>query len=1037
MNDAKTVAAKVLDSELRYRRLFESAKDGILILDAESGMIVDVNPFLVELLGFSHENFLGKKIWELGFFKDIAANEAHFAELRAKEYVRYEDLPLETAEGRKIDVEFVSNVYLVNAHKVIQCNIRDITARKRAEESLRKSEERFRLVQELSPDGFTILRPVRDAQGCIVDFTWVYENDAVARLNGTDPKAVVGRRLLELFPGHRDSSFLKVYRQVAESGASCIFEDVYSGESMLKPVCFRIVVVPMGEDIAILAQDITVRKRAEAEAEASEADFRAMFETASIGMSLADPQTGQWLRVNQALCEITGYTAEEMLQLRISQLTHPEDRDKDWEAYQRVVRGEASDYHIEKRYMRKNGSLVWVNVNMTVIRDAAGTPTRAMATIEDITERKWAEDSLRRSEMEQRQLAKQLETERERLVTAQAVAKIGSWDTDLVTLGVVWSEETYRIFGTERATFTPSHDTFLELVHPEDRAMVEKTFVRSATQPGVHRIEHRVQMPDGRVKVVEERWRVFSDDQGQSQRACGTCQDITESRRAMESQARLVTAVEQAAETIVITDTKGKIAYANPAFEKVTGFTRAEVIGQNPRVLKSGRHSAEFYRDLWSTLVAGRVWSGRLTNRRKDGTLYEEEATISPVHDAAGKIVNFVAVKRDVTREAQLEVQLRQAQKMEAVGRLAGGVAHDFNNLLMGIMGYAEMCRDTIEAGHPIREWLDEIMLGARRSADLTRQLLAFASKQTIAPKVLDLNDAVAGMLKMLRRLIGEDIDLAFLPGANLWPVLFDPSQIDQILANLCVNARDAIAGVGKITLQTENIVIDADFCSRHTEALPGPYVSLLVCDDGCGMDAETRAQIFEPFFTTKGMGKGTGLGLATVYGIVKQNNGFICVDGEPGQGTTFRIFLPQSAAAAAEPAVSGHEERAPRGGGETVLLAEDERAPRETCRLFLESLGYNVLTAETPGEALQLAGQHAGALDLLITDVVMPGMDGRQLAKRMASVKPGISVLFMSGYTADVMAQRGVIERDMAFLAKPFTCAELAHKVREVLAGS
>jgi CheY-like chemotaxis protein len=370
---------------------------------------------------------------------------------------------------------------------------------------------------------------------------------------------------------------------------------------------------------------------------------------------------------------------------------------------------------------------------------------------------------------------------------------------------------------------------------------------------------------------------------------------------------------------------------------------------------------------------------------------------------------------------------------MEAVGRLAGGVAHDFNNLLMGIMGYADLCRDKLEPGHPVRKWLDELTRDAERSAEITRQLLAFARKQTIAPKVLDLNDAVAGMLKLLRRLIGEDINLVWRPGAGLRSVRLDPSQVDQILANLCVNARDAIAGVGEITLETSNTMVDADYCARRPEAIPGAYVCLAVSDDGCGMDKETLAQVFEPFFTTKGLGKGTGLGLATVYGIVKQNNGFIYATSDPGKGTTFRIYLPQVAAATAPAAVAGVAE-VPRGRGETVLVVEDERSLRVTCSLFLEALGYKVLAAETPGEALKLTEQHPGDIHVMLTDVVMPGMDGRQLTERISAIKPGVQVVFMSGYTSDVIAQRGVLDEGVQFLSKPFTRDDLARKMREVL---
>jgi PAS domain S-box-containing protein len=508
---------------------------------------------------------------------------------------------------------------------------------------------------------------------------------------------------------------------------------------------------------------------------------------------------------------------------------------------------------------------------------------------------------------------------------------------------------------------------------------------------------------------------------------------LDDEKRGAVVRARLSAAIEQMAEGVLVTDDGGSIQYVNPAFTTITGYTREEAVGKNPSFLKSGEQDAEFYQRMWRKLIEGDIWRGHFINKRKDGAFYEEEASISPVHDAANKIVNYVAVKRDVTRELHLEAQFAQAQKMESVGRLAGGVAHDFNNLLMGIMGYAELCRGEIPLGHPIREWLDQITHIGQRSAEITRQLLAFASKQTIAPKVLNLNDAVAGMLKLLRQLISEGVTLEWVPGTALRPVKIDPPQVDQILANLCINARDAIDGVGKIILETQNVDIDADFCAEHVEAIPGKYVLLTVSDNGCGMHAETIAKMFEPFFTTKEMGKGTGLGLATVYGIVKQNNGFICAHSEQGKGTRLQIYLPEVTAEVDKIPVLPAED-VPHGHGETILLVEDDPSLCRICQRFLADLGYHVLSAELPDEALKKVGEHAGAIHLLLTDVIMPGMDGRQLANRISAISHGIKILFMSGYTADVIAERGILEKNVAFMVKPFTRVELARKVFSIL---
>ncbi len=633
LREKERVGEALQDSEKRYRRLFESAKDGILILDADTGKVVDVNPFLMQLLGYSYDEFCGKYIWEIGAFKDIAASKDAFNILQDNEYIRYEDLPLETHDGQPIAVEFVSNVYLVDHSKVIQCNIRDITAHK-----LAKAE---------------------------------------------------------------------------------------------------------------------------------------------------------------------------------------------------------------------------------------------------------------------------------------------------------------RI--------------------------------------------------------------------------------------------RLMAAIEQVGEAIVMTDAQGIIQFVNPAFKRMTGYRGREVIGQNPRILKSGKQDELFYRNLWDTVSNGKTWAGQMVNKRKDGSLYTQEATISPVRDASGQITNYVAVQRDITDHLRLAAQFQQAQKMEAIGLLAGGVAHDFNNMLSVILGYAELVLLNVDLGQSLRANIEEIIKAANRSADITRQLLAFARKQTIIPVVLDLNRAVESMLRMLKRLIGEDIDLAWLPTADLYQVKMDPVQVDQILANLCVNARDAIADVGKVTIETGNAVFDETYCADHPGFIAGEYALLAVSDDGCGMDKETIGQIFEPFFTSKDISKGTGLGLSMVYGIVKQNNGFINVYSEPGLGTTFRIYLSRHVG----PAIDIHREKAaeiPLSCGETVLLVEDEPAILGMGKMMLEQLGYRVLATDRPDEAIRMAEEHAGEIQLLITDVVMPNMNGQDLAKRLHSLYPSLKMMFMSGYTADVIAHRGVLDKSVNFIQKPFSLRDLAVKVRQAL---
>jgi len=508
--------------------------------------------------------------------------------------------------------------------------------------------------------------------------------------------------------------------------------------------------------------------------------------------------------------------------------------------------------------------------------------------------------------------------------------------------------------------------------------------------------------------------------------------DITARKRSEETITRLATAIDQALETVVITDAEGNILYANPAFERTTGYTVAEALGKNPRILKSGKHDASFYRQMWEVLAGGGVWHGRFQNKRKDGSFYWEDAAISPVRDEAGRIVNYIALKLDVTREADLQAQLAQAQKMESIGRLAGGVAHDFNNLLTVIAGYSKMALEELSPADPLRAYVVEIEKAADRAAALTRQLLAFSRKQVLLPRVLDLNHAVAGMQSMLERLVGEDVEvkLALAPG-NLF-VRADPHQLEQVIMNLAVNARDAMPRGGRLLIGTGFVERDESYAASHPEFRAGHYALLSMSDNGLGMDEATRRRIFEPFFTTKEVGQGTGLGLSTVQGIVAQSGGAINVYSEPGCGTTFTIYLPAVGEAAAEEAkpVPGHALR----GNETILVVEDRAEVREYAVNALESYGYRVIQAAHAGEALSAWEREVSRIQLVLTDVVMPQTSGTELVAKLAKMKPGLKTLYMSGYAEEVMTNRGVLGEDCHFIQKPFSAEELARAVRAVL---
>lgn len=485
----------------------------------------------------------------------------------------------------------------------------------------------------------------------------------------------------------------------------------------------------------------------------------------------------------------------------------------------------------------------------------------------------------------------------------------------------------------------------------------------------------------------------------------------------------------------------GSFLKMNAAYCRMFGYSKKELLTKTfQEVIHPDDLEAAFENN--KKVLEGEIDTYEMEARgfHKEGSLVWVQVNVSLVRDSAGQPLFIIGQLQDITRRKQAEketeelrAQFMQAQKMETVGRLAGGVAHDYNNMLSIILGYSELSIEKMEPGNPMRDDLKEILNAAGRATGITRQLLAFARRQAIAPKVLDLNAIVEDMLKMLQRLIGEDIDLAWIPEADLWSIKADPSQIDQILANLCVNSRDAITDVGKITIETKNVVFDEAYCADHAGFDPGEYVMLAVSDNGFGMDKETQDQIFEPFFTTKQPGKGTGLGLATVYGIVKQNDGFINVYSEPGTGTTFRLYLSRHVGKAYNIQKKSTAE-IPYGSGESVLVVEDDVSILNLTRRILEELGYTVLAANTPEDAIRLAEEHAGKIHLLITDVVMPKMNGRDLAIRLQSLYPDLKCLFMSGYTANVIAHHGVLEEGVNFIQKPVSKKDLAAKVRDVL---
>jgi len=718
--------------------------------------------------------------------------------------------------------------------------------------------------------------------------------------------------------------------------------------------------------------------------------------------------------VNPAFTRLTGYSPEESIghPTRILKSgKHDEAFYKDlWDTILagRVWRGEMAN-------RRKDGSLYIEEQTITPVKDESGQIRNFVAIKQDFTEQKKAEAQLRNSESFLQQ--------------SQAVARVGSYVYDVPTGTWINSSVLDEIFGIDES-FPKNSDGWVRLLHPDEQTELVRYFQQHVlAEHNPFDKEYRIIRQNDR----QERWvhglgKLEFDADGNLIQMIGTVQDITE-RRATERELRLTQdAVEHFQDIALWVRPDGKLFYVNERACQALGYSREELLRMSiPDIDPS--FPRERFAEIWEQLGEQGTMTFESLHRCKDGSVFPVEITANRLNfhgESYG-----IAFSRDITERKKLETQFFQAQKMEAVGRLAGGVAHDFNNLLGVILGYGELLLDQQDAAQA--QFLEEILKAARHGAALTRQLLAFSRKQVLEPKVLDLNQLITDMLKMLQRLIGEDVALTFAPTPSLGSVKVDPGQIEQVLMNLGINARDAMPNGGKLTIETENVELDRAYFNQHSSGTPGPYVLLAVSDTGTGMDSGTQARIFEPFFTTKEKGKGTGLGLATVYGIVKQSGGYVWVYSEPGHGTTFKVYFPRFAEAG-ETEESGVVPKITIQGSETILLVEDAEPLRELARLFLEGAGYHVLEANGGAEALEMSRGHGGPIHLLLTDVIMPGMSGAELAAKLRVERPESKIIFMSGYTDDAIAHHGVLDSGVTLLVKPFTRDALIRKVREVL---
>ena len=578
--------------------------------------------------------------------------------------------------------------------------------------------------------------------------------------------------------------------------------------------------------------------------------------------------------------------------------------------------------------------------------------------------------------------------------------------------------------------------SYNDLILPEDRRIIWKNLQKAMADKTSFIEEYRIKTKEGKIKWVWEQGRAVKYSKNKAIILEGFISDITEKKRSEEERTRLISAIEQSRDTIVITDIEGNILYANSAFEKLTGYKRDEIRGYNMRLLKSGIHDPVFYYEMWKTILNGETWSGRMINKKKNGDLVTEDVSISPVFDLNGSIMNFVALKRDITEQLKiedekraLEAQYQQAQKVESIGRLAGGVAHDLNNLLTPIIGYSEILSGSFNGGDDRKKQIEQVLQAGLLAQNLVRQLLAFSRKQALDYRLVNLNKIIDDFDKLLRSTIRENIDIKIIKHPELPAVLADKGQIEQVIMNLAVNSQDAMPDGGRLTIETDLVFLSSYFASTDQEVQPGNYVMLAVSDSGCGMDGEVQKQIFEPFFSTKGE-FGTGLGLATVYGIIKQHGGNIWINSIQGAGTTFKIYLPASKEAEDERMVKAGKEKVKEDNIETILITEDNAPVLELAKTILSGKGYNILSADNGSDAMRIIKSYSSQIHVLLTDIIMPEMNGKELFLAASEVHPEIKVLYMSGYSDNLISS----DSSICFIQKPFTPEELAEKVREVL---
>jgi PAS domain S-box-containing protein len=1031
-----------------FELLFFNNPLPMYVFDREGLQFLEVNDAAIQQYGFSRDEFLKISIKDIRPPEDVArvlkaVREASDT-LVAQGHWRHRK-----KNGEVFDVEVTTQGILFAGRKALLAVVQDMSPRRNAEQKAAEHDVYLQALLLNLPLAVMILDAQRRIRMC---------NPAFEKLFGYRLSEVAGRE---------PQAVLAPFDRVRESAN--IIARVMAGETIRTKtkrkrrdgqlVDVQTLAVPLilnGETIGSVGiyEDIGERATAEHAQRRAEERFQSLFENAVEGIFQSTAE-GRYLSANPALARMYGYASPAELIAKVQNIGHglyvaPRRR----EEFKRIIEGAGVVEAFESEVFKKDGAKIWISENARAVVDAAGKVVAYEGTVEDITDRKRSEserqviteivhavsvtdnldDLLRRVH-----LALQRVLSAENCFVALYEPSTGVFNFPFFVdrtqptppPQMVWRSCAAYVYRAARPMLIPPQ-MFYELVAQEE--------VESSAKPPCSWLGVPLRATAGTIGVLVvqnyERENAYTQRDLEFLSSVGDQIAFAIERkraegRTRESEARLRVLIEQLPAVLWTVDKDLRFTSALGAGLARLGLRPNQIVGLSLQ---------DYFETSDPTFVPfaahHRAVAGESVTFHVEWKNGSYACHVEPLRGADGEVLGAICMALDITDRKELEERFRQAQKMEAVGRLAGGIAHDFNNLLMVIQGYADLLAERLPAGDPLRRNAEQIQMASQRAASLTQQLLAFSRKQILAPKVLNIYTVVADMEKILRRLIGEDIHLETNSQADLGLVKADRSQIEQVILNLAVNARDAMPGGGRITIETANVELDASFTRVPQVLAPGRYVMLAVTDSGTGMDAETQAHIFEPFFTTKEKGKGTGLGLATVYGIVKQSGGYVWVYSEPGHGATFKIYLPRIEEAGAAPlAREPSETRAlPRGSSEMVLLVEDERGVRELAREYLETSGYRVIEAENGHVALELAAMHAGPIDVLVTDVVMPGIGGRELAERVTQIRPGIKILYMTGYTDRAIVHHGILETDAVLLQKPFTLGTLASKLREIL---